>query len=725
MPKVTANGKTFNFPEGTTDEQISQAVDEYFAGSAQAPEEPSALKQAMGGVADMIEQGTQGLDFNLLRNQGDLPQQKPEIKAPVLPFGMTQSDIDAANKRRVDKNKLIERIVTDPQALAAYRMAQKEGTGAAIGESALSELSGLSTGVSELIDKYLPEELSNVLNYRIGGKNFDTPEQRMEERAIQRGKERLVQGARDIASPVASVVGKTVPYLASDIALSPITNAILSTTGKGITRVGKTALRGAEGLESGLRKGGSAISQQAADIVDPLVVSMQNIANRPVMSPELAASYKELARAPLTGAIEGGAHYDMTAEQGAGQSLLGQFAAMGPAKAMLGRMPSKLSESEKQTLKTLERRGYRATPGMKTGSKVLQAKEQGFRSEARFRDYMDEFDTANQKVIADYASEAMGLPKQTSADLTPEVLSGHMQNLRNQYQQLEANTTGKFSQDSFKKINGILKNLQPLKDRNQSQAAKQRYATVLDAVNEMRTVLQPFRTKDGKFEKQVFDGSRYQAASQYLNDQISSAFQNGDKILARNLKTIKEELDKSIESGMGKSRAKDWRDLNERYAMTRLVMENGMDPLGGINTNKLTQHLMSGDEAVRTLTSKGGRIKKLQDIAKIDTMQRRQAGAEGYSGSNVDLGDTSRKGLLRSVLTTPLTAMIPTSTRAGMNLYMSGYPAVTGLTGLPKPAIGKISRAQEQGSQKITRAAEWVRDKSMSDYEWLKKLIED
>ena len=31
MPKVTAQGKTFNFPEGTTSEQIGQAVDEYFA----------------------------------------------------------------------------------------------------------------------------------------------------------------------------------------------------------------------------------------------------------------------------------------------------------------------------------------------------------------------------------------------------------------------------------------------------------------------------------------------------------------------------------------------------------------------------------------------------------------------------------------------------------------------------------------------------------------------
>ncbi len=31
MPKVTANGKTFNFPDGTTSEQIGDAIDEYFS----------------------------------------------------------------------------------------------------------------------------------------------------------------------------------------------------------------------------------------------------------------------------------------------------------------------------------------------------------------------------------------------------------------------------------------------------------------------------------------------------------------------------------------------------------------------------------------------------------------------------------------------------------------------------------------------------------------------
>ena len=58
MMKVTANGKTFTFPDGTSTEDIGTAIDEYFAGQAvqqqtvnqannePAREEPSLMQQA-------------------------------------------------------------------------------------------------------------------------------------------------------------------------------------------------------------------------------------------------------------------------------------------------------------------------------------------------------------------------------------------------------------------------------------------------------------------------------------------------------------------------------------------------------------------------------------------------------------------------------------------------------------------------------------------------------
>jgi len=51
--KVTAQGKTFNFPDGTTQAQMGEAVDSFFQKSAQPKQEPSIGQQALG-VAENI-----------------------------------------------------------------------------------------------------------------------------------------------------------------------------------------------------------------------------------------------------------------------------------------------------------------------------------------------------------------------------------------------------------------------------------------------------------------------------------------------------------------------------------------------------------------------------------------------------------------------------------------------------------------------------------------------
>lgn len=55
MPKVTAQGKTFNFPEGVTSEQIGQAVDEYFAANPikQVQKENEKVQQSSSFFDDL------------------------------------------------------------------------------------------------------------------------------------------------------------------------------------------------------------------------------------------------------------------------------------------------------------------------------------------------------------------------------------------------------------------------------------------------------------------------------------------------------------------------------------------------------------------------------------------------------------------------------------------------------------------------------------------------
>ncbi|EPU7589288.1 DNA transfer protein [Salmonella enterica subsp. enterica serovar Schwarzengrund] len=91
--KVTANGKTFTFPEGTSTEDIGAAIDEYFAGQAvqqqtanqanNAPtrEEPSLMQQAgdwltgsqsAGQIAEQAGRGLVNIPFDVLQGGASL-----------------------------------------------------------------------------------------------------------------------------------------------------------------------------------------------------------------------------------------------------------------------------------------------------------------------------------------------------------------------------------------------------------------------------------------------------------------------------------------------------------------------------------------------------------------------------------------------------------------------------------------------------------------------------
>ncbi|HDK2125524.1 DNA transfer protein [Escherichia coli] len=91
--KVTANGKTFTFPDGTSTEDIGSAIDEYFAGQAvqqqtvnqannePAREEPSLMQQAgdwftggqsAGQIAEQAGRGLVNIPFDVLQGGASL-----------------------------------------------------------------------------------------------------------------------------------------------------------------------------------------------------------------------------------------------------------------------------------------------------------------------------------------------------------------------------------------------------------------------------------------------------------------------------------------------------------------------------------------------------------------------------------------------------------------------------------------------------------------------------
>ena len=76
--EVTANGKTFTFPEGTSADDIGAAIDEYFTGSAQQaqPEQAQPQQQPQSpSMMDNVEQAARGLvniPFDILQGGANL-----------------------------------------------------------------------------------------------------------------------------------------------------------------------------------------------------------------------------------------------------------------------------------------------------------------------------------------------------------------------------------------------------------------------------------------------------------------------------------------------------------------------------------------------------------------------------------------------------------------------------------------------------------------------------
>lgn len=82
MMEVTANGKTFNFPDGTSNDQIGEAIDEYFAGQTALPDnqpspqqEPQPQPQQEQSLLQSAEQAGRGLvniPFDVLQGGASL-----------------------------------------------------------------------------------------------------------------------------------------------------------------------------------------------------------------------------------------------------------------------------------------------------------------------------------------------------------------------------------------------------------------------------------------------------------------------------------------------------------------------------------------------------------------------------------------------------------------------------------------------------------------------------
>ncbi len=692
MEAILDDGRTIVIEGEPSPEEVDQIVTSFL--------EEEARAQSSGGVHDQITSALDGLK----RNIPTVPDK--------LPHGMTQGAIDAVTKQTQAFNQKLEDVKADPMRRTMFEQGMKATGPEAFGVSAMNELVSLGKGTADLADQYLPEFLSNALHGFSG-----SPKERMVDRAKEMGRQNASQEGLDLSHPFASMGGRAIPYLLTDIVGSPVIGGAVSKAAKLTSPARSSAMRGLERLEKAAEGSESPIKQKLGELfVEPLVTSGKHFANKTTMDPEYNKAVAALARAPLLGAAEGAANYNMTAGEGAINSAIGQGIGNVSMLTYLGKPAKTTSKSEKLAIKNAMRDGgYTPPPGMITGNIYQQRFEKGLAAEEGYSTYMQQLANSNASAKMKMAMKAMGMKDADSRDLTPEKLDSHIKDMKDEMNSLEASTTGKMGNKKINEAGGVLKELRHTGDETRYKAVK----GIFDYFK--KEIASPKRSANGQFQGYTFNGGEYQRIRSRISSEAKQAYATNDYRLGDSLTKLRDILDDSLESGMDKATVSQWKDVNERYAMTEFVTKNGLDALGGIDDAKLSSFLMSQKESKRTLLDQGNRIKHLHNIAKINQVEKRQGGRTDLNTSGIEPSTTGKTGMLNRILTMPITSTLTPGKRAGMSLYMSGFPAVTGYTGIPKPAIARGIRATGQAGGFLGAVEDQGRSLLDPDYDEYKK----
>lgn len=590
MPTVTLeNGTKLTLPDGATDDQIEDAVNDYVASQQAQPAAQSPLNQEQLDRILPIKEAQPAVNPYTGQNLGVQPIQ--------------QGVVDANNT----KNQAIR---NNPSMMEKIAEADKQGWLEGIVRGAGNTINELGAGIEDLADKHLPSAISDILAYRPFGENGLTPEQRIARRQGEMETANEDQLVRTLANPIATTVGSALPYFGTGRGLelgidaiakaaSPITKSLIQNT---LTTAGRL-----EGRSGAL----GTVGEKAS-----------TMASRMDSAPKIPSDFQKRLqygiKAPLIGAAEGGANYNQSAGEGAAMSALGTAAAtFGPLR-MLDRVENVRDPYTKTLIKNMDKEGFALTPGVRTGNRQMQTEEAGIKNSDVLGDYYHQSITRpNQRKMTEMAGDAIGLNGKNRDSFSPEELQGHMDALSARYKELESTTNGVITATQSKKMGDALKELQPTSTRNTSAADKARYEQVKSVIQQIRAETSPI-SRPGQPTVYGFDGAKYQQLRTRIQDEASQAFMKGDSRLGNQLKKVQEALDDSLQAGMGKGKASEWKDLNERYAMTNLLARKGLTPTGVVDPTKITSAVMNGDEALRTLTSRGGRIKNFQKIAKYN-----------------------------------------------------------------------------------------------------------
>jgi len=486
----------------------------------------------------------------------------------------------------------------------------------------------------------------------------------------------------------AATLMNIVPYIGTGVTLGPKTAQLGANTLKGINttkqmiagEAGGLTVKGIESLAQKPGIIGKAAERINRESVAPRVrAAAQAKAQPPISNPYFENLGGRLLGDAALGGIEGLLHYDETPLGGLISSLAGS-AVGAKLKPSVSKSPDFWDAAERDVRDWAKDQGMKFLPGTEKGINSAHMFEEGLRSESSWSDLVKMYDRRNAVVANKVGYRAMGLvdTKGNPLDVTPDMLREHMDSLRKEYQDLEIKTRGRIDRNDISQLEkeiGALKN-------SISKEDEKAFKEVVPFFEKLKKASKVTRNARGRFVKATFPGKDYQALSSDLQKKINSMKENNHLTAMNKLIEFKKILDTGIERGIkdmgGEPTLNAWKDLNERYAMTKLMMDHGLDANMKVNPQRLHNFFMSNDSE-RLLQGKGGRVKDLHNLAKVWQMQTTLPGNANRTASvgNPATVSPGRRFLLPALSHTMVGKPLA-------NLYMKAYqskysPVINGL----------------------------------------------
>ena len=599
-------------------------------------------------------------------------------------------------------------------------MAQKaiDGQASQIDISAGRELDKLFAGAKEL-----GLNLAGMTGLMDEDKSFKALKELEDE---QQYRDRVYKEFEEASHPL-SAIGGMLPYIASGALAGPMIGKVASkaiskiadvpagaiTEGKGLFTKGVDTLANLQptAINGPLRWFGQRAQKE---LTGPWAARATARAARPEMiDPYLHGRAGELIGNTLLGAAESGLHYNQNMGQGAISSLLGT--AMGQAiKPYVSNMPNfrEQNPTEIGLLDWGNQQGFRYLPGMETGSRRLQNFEAAMRApSSTFSDPIHRIDAANDIVNNRIAARAIGMPDEViasgKANFTPEVLREHKATLGKAYDELEAGTIAHFRPGDLRALSDHADKV--AKDGTLDASIGKAVKGYYDKIAAAAPTRDPLT---GRIKAATMGGDNYKEIRRALRRDINDAYTASNTAKAEALKPLLTSVDEAVERGVatkgGTATAADWRELNEKQAMTHLVLDHGMTPLGKYEPFRLLNHLRGSDNE-RMLLENGGRINDLYKTAKLEYMDKHQAGSD-LAGMGVrGIFNSEKPSIVEKLLMTPAAGYVPILPNAALKLYSeglgplpAGWPAKTGLLNMTGKNLGNpalYTRALQQAEQ--------------------------